>query len=211
MRKKPTNKVGLTFQPHDDCLYLAFFKPYDVVSQFTSNEEQHNLSEFGFPPLVYALGRLDSDSEGLLVLSDDTRLNNLLLNPVNEHARTYLAQVENIPSEEALNRLRAGVMIKNQKTKPCKAELLDEEPDLPPRTVPIRFRKNIPTCWIRLTLTEGKNRQVRRMTAAIGHPTLRLVRWSIGGLALDSLRLEPGQWHKLDKAQVISLFQRLPL
>ncbi len=184
---------------------MAFYKPYDVVSQFTSEEEKHNLSEFGFPPLVYTLGRLDSDSEGLLILTDDTRLNDLLLNPVNEHARVYLAQVEHIPSEESLRRLQSGVLIKGHATKPCKAERLNEEPCLPPRTVPIRFRKNIPTCWIRLTLTEGKNRQVRRMTAAVGHPTLRLVRWSIGGLALDCLDLEPGQWRELEKAQVISM------
>jgi 23S rRNA pseudouridine2457 synthase len=196
-----------SFNARKDCLYLAFFKPYDVITQFSPPEgQQQTLANFGFPPNVYPIGRLDSDSEGLLVLSDDSRLNNALLNPEYGHERTYWAQVDNIPSESALEQIRRGVIVQGRKTKPCRAELLKDEPNLPPRTVPIRVRKNIPTSWISLTLTEGKNRQVRRMTAAIGHPTLRLVRWSIGALTLAQLDLKPGEWKQLSSQEVKSLF-----
>lgn len=200
---------SIDFRPHGERLYLAFFKPYGVITQFTQPEdsEKRTLAEFKFPQDVYPVGRLDWDSEGLLLLSDDGLLNNALLNPKHQHGRTYLSQVENIPSEDAIEQLSAGVVFEGKRTLPARAGLLDGEPDLPPRTVPIRSRKNIPTCWIELTLHEGRNRQVRKMTAAVGHPTLRLVRWSIGQLSLAVLDLEPGKWQKLSPQQVMLAFQ----
>jgi len=196
------------FQPSDERLYLAFFKPFNVVTQFTppENDQQESLANFGFPKDVYPVGRLDTDSEGLLILSDDTRLNNALLDPENEHERTYWVQVDNEATDAALDELRRGVVVQGRKTKPCRAHRMNGEPDLPPRAVPIRIRKNIPTSWISLTLTEGKNRQVRRMTAAVGHPTLRLVRWSIGSLTLADLNLSPGEWTELELEEVWRLF-----
>lgn len=198
------------FKPQSDKLYLAFFKPYGVHSQFTRELEEHTtLADFNFPKNVYSVGRLDADSEGLLILSDDSRLNNALLDPVRGHSRTYLVQVENVPNAASLGRLERGPVVQGRQTLPCRAKLLDGEPELPPRPVPVRFRKNVPTAWLMLTLTEGKNRQVRRMTAAVGYPTLRLVRWAIGDLTLDKLGLNPGQWKALDHSQVALLFQSL--
>lgn len=174
-------------------MLIAFNKPYGVLSQFTSDDPRHvTLAKFGFPKNVYPLGRLDADSEGLLLLSDEPELNALLLNPRQGHARTYWAQVENIPQEKDLLKLRKGVSIKGHGTLPCQARILDPQPVMEERDPPIRVRKNIPTCWLEITLTEGKNRQVRRMTAAVGHPTLRLVRVMIGNYQLEGL--EPGQW-----------------
>jgi 23S rRNA pseudouridine2457 synthase len=208
---EPKQKRGRTFEPSEDRLYLAFFKPYNVVTQFTppESEKQESLAGFGFPKNVYPVGRLDSDSEGLLILSDDSRLNNALLDPEHEHERTYLVQVDNEVTEAALDELRRGVVIQGRKTKPCRAHRVSGEPSLPPRAVPIRVRRNIPTNWISLTLTEGKNRQVRRMTAAVGHPTLRLIRWSIGSLTLDDLELKPGEWTELNLLEVAKLFDWL--
>lgn len=190
--------------------YIAFFKPYGVLTQFTQPEDSDKevLSSFGFPPHVYPLGRLDYDSEGLLILSDDARLNSALLDPSKGHRRVYLVQVEKVPTSEELKVFTRGIVIGNYKTRPARAELLECEPQLPPRAVPIRERKNIPTSWLKLTLTEGKNRQVRKMTAAVGYPTLRLVRSEIGGIKLDSLNLEPGQWRKLTQEEVAKLFER---
>lgn len=196
------------YKPRSDRLYLGFFKPFGVVTQFSQGDgENGTLADFAFPPDVYPVGRLDADSEGLLILTDDTRLNGKLLDPVNAHERDYWVQVENVPDESALSKLRNGVVVQGRRTQPCRAELFDGEPSLPPRTVPIRFRKNIPTAWLKLSLTEGKNRQVRRMTAAVGFPTLRLVRYSIGSFTLDDLDLEPGQWRELDHAEVKALFR----
>lgn len=173
-------------------MLIAFNKPYGVLSQFTSDDPRHvTLAKFGFPKDVYPLGRLDADSEGLLLLSDEAELNARLLNPRQGHSRTYWAQVENIPQEKDLLKLRKGVTIKGQGTLPCQAMILDPQPEMEERDPPIRVRKNIPTCWIEIALTEGKNRQVRRMTAAIGFPTLRLVRVKIGSYLLGSLK--PGQ------------------
>jgi 23S rRNA pseudouridine2457 synthase len=188
-------------------LYLAFWKPYAVMTQFTADgSDKQTLAAFGFPPDVYPVGRLDFDSEGLLLLSDDAALNSALLQPERGHTRTYLAQVENVPSEESLKALREGVMVEGRKTLPAEAGVLKEEPNLPPRPVPIRERKNIPTAWLELTLTEGKNRQVRKMTAAAGHPTLRLIRVAIGNLWLDELELNPGEWTELNADEIMSAF-----
>jgi len=180
-------------------MLLAFYKPFDVLSQFTQEHPSHRtLAEFDFPPRVYAIGRLDRDSEGLLLFSDEAKWNDRLLNPRYAHPRTYHAQVEGEISEEALRILRSGVDLKEFRSLPCQARRLEAEPSHPSRDPPIRFRKNIPIRWLELTLTEGKNRQVRRMTAAVGFPTLRLVRVSIGGLKLTDLGLEPGQWRELN-------------
>ena len=184
---------------------LAFHKPFGVLSRFTSDGSSHRtLAEFGFPKNVYSLGRLDADSEGLLLLSDEPGLNTKLLDPDEGHSRTYWAQVERVPSEAALQQLSRGVKIGGRSTLPCRVERLDPQPSLPPRDPPIRFRKNVPDCWIALELTEGKNRQVRRMTAAIGHPTLRLIRVKMGDFELKDLK--PGKWRKLSPADRKHLF-----
>lgn len=178
-------------------MLLAFFKPYGVLTQFTPDQPgQRTLGDFQFPPHVYPLGRLDLDSEGLLLLSDESGLNNRLLDPAAGHARTYLAEVEGIPTTSALDRLRkGGIDLKGHRTLPCQARVLEAAPDLPPRDPPVRFRKSIPTSWLELTLTEGKNRQVRRMTAAVGFPTLRLVRAAIG--QFQPIGMEPGTWREM--------------
>ena len=174
-------------------MIIAFNKPYGVLSQFTPEKPgQHTLAEFGFPKNVYPIGRLDTDSEGLLLLSDEPELNERLLHPRHEHEREYWAQVERVPAPEALQKLARGVMIQGRKTLPCRAWVLEPQPAISPREPPIRFRKTAPTCWIGLELVEGKNRQVRRMTAAIGHPTLRLIRVRIGNLRLAALGI--GEW-----------------
>lgn len=180
-------------------MLIAFHKPYGVLSQFTQETSgQRTLAEFGFPKDVYPIGRLDADSEGLLLLSDESELNQRLLHPRNAHEREYWAQVERIPTAEALAKLQRGLIIQGHKTLPCNAWLLDPRPEVPPRDPPIRVRKSVPDCWIGLELVEGKNRQVRRMTAAIGHPTLRLIRVRIGGLRLEGL--SAGGWKQLDAA-----------
>jgi 23S rRNA pseudouridine2457 synthase len=177
-------------------MLIAFHKPYGVLSQFTADgSPNRTLAEFRLPPRVYAIGRLDADSEGLLLLSDEAGLNTRLLHPRHAHEREYWVQVERIPTEEALKQLTSGVRIQERVTLPCRARMLSPQPVMPPRVPPIRVRKTVPDCWIALELVEGKNRQVRRMTAAVGHPTLRLVRVRIGGFWLDDL--EPGAWREL--------------
>ena len=177
-------------------MLIAFHKPFGILSQFTPDGSAHRtLAEFEFPKNVYPLGRLDADSEGLLLLSDESGLNTQLLDPKNGHVRTYWAQVERIPSADALQQLSRGVTLEGRSTLSCRAWLLDPQPSLPPRDPPIRYRKTVPDCWIGLELTEGKNRQVRKMTAAIGHPTLRLIRMKIGRLRL--LDLPTGSWREL--------------
>ncbi len=181
-------------------MLIAFNKPYGVISQFTPDGSRHRtLAEFGFPPDVYPIGRLDAESEGLLLLSDEPFLNKKLLAPENAHARTYWAQVERIPTAESLAGLQRGVLLAGHATLPCRAWLLDPQPFIPPRNPPIRFRKNVPDCWIALSLIEGKNHQVRRMTAAIGHPTLRLIRVRIGELDLEGLAT--GHWRELSPGE----------
>ncbi|HEY4613103.1 MAG TPA: pseudouridine synthase [Bacteroidota bacterium] len=168
--------------------YILFNKPYGVLSQFTSEAGRMTLKDFGpFPRDIYPVGRLDADSEGLLLLTNDNAVKHRLTDPRFEHPRTYLVQVERIPTQEALRRLSEGVVIEGKKTKPAEVRLLDGEPKLPPRSVPIRQRKNVPTAWIELTLREGRNRQVRKMTAAVGHPTLRIVRIRIATLSVEGL------------------------
>jgi 23S rRNA pseudouridine2457 synthase len=214
---------------------IAFHKPFGVLSQFTgSGPANRSLAEFRFPKNVYPIGRLDADSEGLLLLSDEPEWNERLLHPRHGHEREYWAQVERIPTPEALKKLERGVLIQGRKTLPCRAWILEPQPEvgravpcapqvrwgeslsspdlknilgstesrptkaeicIPPRVPPIRFRKTVPTCWMGLELVEGKNRQVRRMTTAIGHPTLRLVRVRIGNFRLGDL--PAGQWRVL--------------
>ena len=185
---------------------IAFHKPYGVVSQFTPDgSPNRTLAEFSFPKNVYAIGRLDADSEGLLLLSDEAALNERLLHPRNAHRRVYWAQVERIPAPDALKQLERGVTIQGHKTLPCRASVLDPQPQIPPRDPPIRYRKNVPDCWVALELIEGKNRQVRKMTAAVGHPTLRLMRVQIGEFALSDL--PAGQWRELsaeERRQVLA-------
>lgn len=183
-------------------MILAFHKPYGVLCQFTPDQPgQRTLADFGFPAGVYPVGRLDMDSEGLLLLSDEAGFNNRLLDPKTAHPRTYLAQVEGIPTEEAIAKLRrGGVVIQAHRTLPCGARLVELDPEMPPREPPVRFRQHIPTRWLELRLIEGKNRQVRRMTAAVGFPTLRLVRVAIGGLHGDFL--DSGTWQELDSEKV---------
>ena len=173
-------------------MVILFNKPYGVLSQFTPEAGHRALDEFGFPVGVYAAGRLDHDSEGALLLTDEGRLIKKLLDPKFEHPRTYWAQVDGQVTQEAVNQLKKGVIIKGYRTKPCQAEILEPPQCLWERVPPIRYRANIPTSWIQLTLIEGKNRQVRHMTAAVGFPTLRLIRVKIGNLSLGDL--QPGEW-----------------
>ena len=185
-------------------MLLALHKPYGVLSQFTPDHPgQRTLSEFGLPKATYPLGRLDRDSEGLLLLSDEPGLNTKLLDPKNAHPRTYWAQVEGEVTEDALQKLREGVVIEGKITLPAKAKRI--HPDLPPRDPPIRFRQNIPTSWIELTLREGRNRQVRKMTAAVAFPTLRLLRVAIGQFHLPP-DLAPGQWRELTASERSYIF-----
>ncbi len=181
-------------------MLLAFNKPYGVISQFTSDGSPNRpLAEFGFPKDVYPIGRLDADSEGLILLSDEPEWNARVLEPSHAHEREYWVQVEHIPTAEALRELSRGVVIQGRKTLPCRAWMLEPQPQIAPRDPPIRFRKTVADCWIGLELIEGKNRQVRRMTAAIGHPTLRLLRVRIGRFILDDL--PSGKWKLLTAAE----------
>lgn len=181
-------------------MLLAFHKPYGVLSQFSPDgSPNRTLAEFKFPREVYPLGRLDADSEGLLLLSDEPGLNTRLLHPTRGHLRTYWAQVERVPSSEALQKLAQGVLIQERRTEPCSVKLIEPAPAVPPREPPIRFRKNVPDCWLQLELSEGKNRQVRRMTAAIGHPTLRLIRVAIGKFQLGELAA--GHWREVEESE----------
>jgi 23S rRNA pseudouridine2457 synthase len=188
--------------------YILFYKPYGVLSQFTQEAEYLSLADFGpFPKNIYAAGRLDADSEGLLLLTNDNIIKHRITDPKFEHARTYLVQVEGIPDTSDIERLQNGVVIEGKRTKPAKVKLLTREPNLPPRAVPIRFRKIIPTSWIEIVLREGRNRQVRKMTAAVGHPTLRLVRTSITFLSIQGLK--PGMYREMTPDEIDKLLRLL--
>ena len=190
-------------------MLIALHKPYGILSQFTPDgSPNETLASLRLPPRVYPLGRLDADSEGLLLLSDEPGLNHRLLDPSAAHPRVYWAQVERIPSPEALQRLASGVMVQGQRTRPCRAWMLEPQPVMTPRVPPIRVRLNVPDCWIGLELVEGRNRQVRRMTAAVGHPTLRLLRVRVGTFDLGDLA--PGRWVELGEADRRRVFERPP-
>lgn len=180
--------------------YILFHKPYNVLSQFTPEDGAKSLAEFGLPKDVYPAGRLDKDSEGLLLLTDDGPLIEKLLNPKNEKPKTYWVLVERVPTEEALQKMRDGLQIEDYQTRPCQVKILDPQPDVPPRDPPVRFRKTVQDVWIEVRIVEGKNRQVRKMTAAIGHPTLRLIRMKIANLDLSGL--SPGEWMEIPKSEI---------
>lgn len=174
---------------------ILFNKPFNVLTQFTGGMPEETLAGYIKVPGVYAAGRLDKDSEGLLLLTDDGALQAHIASPRFKMPKTYLVQVEGLPTEEALEKLRSGVTLNDGPTRPAKVDRIDP-PDLWPRHPPVRFRKSVPDQWLSLTITEGRNRQVRRMTAAVGFPTLRLVRWQIGDWSLDGLA--PGKWRFAD-------------
>ena len=190
---------------------ILFYKPYGVLCQFTDNSSETTkrptLKDYISIPSIYPVGRLDLDSEGLLLLTDNGRLQHRLAHRQFAHPRTYWVQVERLPDQLALKTLRAGVKIKDYFTRKAEVKILPGEPLLPPRNPPIRYRKNVPTCWLEITLTEGRNRQVRRMTAAVGFPTLRLVRVAIGIDKRDCTKqfslhsLQPGQWRELTTSE----------
>ena len=182
---------------------IAFYKPFDVLPSFTDPEERPTLAAFIDVPGVYAAGRLDRDSEGLMILTSDGALAHRITDPAHKLAKVYLVQVERVPEEAALTRLRTGVVLGGTRTRPAGVRLLPAEPPLPERAVPIRFRKSVPTAWLEMTLQEGMNRQVRRMTAAVGHPTLRLVRVAIGPVRLG--QLQPGEWRELRGPELAQL------
>lgn len=189
--------------------YLLFNKPFHVLSQFTAGTreaESKTLADFIPVPAVYPVGRLDFDSEGLLLLTDDGNFQHRLAHPLYGHPRTYWVQVEGTITPDKLTKLETGMVIQSYRTKPAKAREITE-PDLPVRVPPVRFRKSIPTSWLELTLTEGRNRQVRRMTAAVGLPTLRLVRVAIGDLTLE--RLAPGDWRDLQPTEVAACLKQV--
>lgn len=180
--------------------YIAFYKPFGVLTQFRGEANDRTLADYNLPKEVYPAGRLDKDSEGLLILTDDGVFNQRLTNPKSNKTKTYWVQVENIPTEDSLKQMRKGLNIKDYVTKPCEVKLI-KEPNIPARTPPIRYRKNIPTTWLEIIISEGKNRQVRRMTAKIGHPTLRLIRVSMGKLKLHGL--EPGEWKEVKNTDIL--------
>lgn len=188
--------------------YLLFYKPYNVICQFTDDSPpeqatRQTLKDYIAVANVYPVGRLDQDSEGLMLLTNHGGLQHRLIDPKFQHPRTYWVQVERIPDETALQQLQQGVVIQGHQTRPAQVTRLVEEPPLPPRDPPIRYRKQVPTTWLEMTLTEGRNRQVRRMTAAVGFPTLRLVRVQIANLSIAGL--SPGQWRDLTAAELQAL------
>jgi 23S rRNA pseudouridine2457 synthase len=200
------DRITLDKQPLDltnTCIYLLLNKPYGVLCAFTDPEGRPILADYVDVPNVYAAGRLDFDSEGLLLLTNDGWLIHRLSHPRYRHPKTYLVQVEGVPKPKDLAALQRGVMVKGRRTAPAQAVLLPTAPDLPPRSKPIRYRRSVPTAWLRMVLTEGRKRQVRRMTAAIGYPTLRLVRVGLGPLGTEGLA--PGEWRELATGELDAL------
>jgi 23S rRNA pseudouridine2457 synthase len=194
-RTRPTQRSGQ--------FTIAFHKPYNVLTQFTDSSGRATLKDFIAIPGIYPVGRLDRDSEGLLLLTDDGRLAQRLTDPRFEHPKTYLVQVERVPEESALAALRRGIDLSDGPTRAAQVEILADPPQLPERPAPIRLRKNVPTAWLQIVLREGRNRQLRRMTAAVGHPTLRLVRVAVGPVRLGELA--PGEWRELTAEEVAAL------
>jgi 23S rRNA pseudouridine2457 synthase len=184
---------------------IVFHKPYDVLPCFTDPEGRPTLANYIRVAGVYAAGRLDRDSEGLMILTSDGALAHRITDPRHKLSKVYWAQVERIPDESALNRLRRGIELQGVRTRPAQVRLLPSEPDLPERSVPIRVRRNVPTAWLEVTLREGMNRQVRRMTAAVGHPTLRLIRVAIGPVRLGDLPI--GSWRAITPKEESDLAQ----
>jgi len=183
---------------------IAFNKPYGVLPCFTDPDGRPTLADYIDLPGVYAAGRLDLDSEGLLLLTSDGTLAHHITDPQHKLPKMYLAQIERIPDEPVLEQLRRGVVLNGGKTRPAEVRLLSQDPQLPDRIVPIRFRKNVPTAWLEIILREGLNRQVRRMTAAVGHPTLRLFRTAIGPIVLGDL--QPGHWRELTRSEIEQIY-----
>lgn len=189
--------------PARACCYLLLHKPYNVLSAFSDVEGRPTLAEYVPVAGVEAAGRLDQDSEGLILLTDDGALAHRITHPRHKLPKTYLVQVEGHPDGQAIETLRSGVMVKGEMTAPAQAELLTDEPDLPAGTPPLYHRPDVPTAWLRLVLREGRKRQIRHMTAAVGHPTLRLVRVGIGPLVLAGL--QPGEWRHLTLEELAAL------
>jgi 23S rRNA pseudouridine2457 synthase len=183
---------------------IAFNKPYGVLPCFTDPDGRKTLADYINLSDVYAAGRLDLDSEGLLLLTSDGRLASHITDPQHKLAKVYLVQIERIPSEEALEQLREGVLLSGKKTRPAEVRLLPDNPQLPDRPVPVRFRKTVPTAWVEITLREGMNRQVRRMTASVGHPALRLVRVAVGPVVLGDL--QPGKWREVTSGEIEQIY-----
>ncbi len=201
MPRAPLGKIRSVDTAH----YVVFHKPYGVLSKFTDAEDRPTLAAYVKVPDVYPAGRLDMDSEGLLFLTSDGDLAARLTSPSYKVAKTYLVQVERIPDAAALERLRCGVLVKGRRTRPAKVRLLSLEPVVHPRSVPIRFRKSVPTAWLHIEISEGMNRQIRRMTAQVGHPTLRVIRIAIGSITLGDLA--PGEWRIPNLGEVQGLLR----
>jgi 23S rRNA pseudouridine2457 synthase len=187
------------------CRTIAFNKPYGVLPCFTDSGGRPTLGDYIDVPGVYAAGRLDQDSEGLMILTSDGALAHRITDPRHKLGKIYLAQVEREPNDDALSRLQSGVVLGGQPTRPAQVRVLTDAPSIPDRPVPIRFRKNVPTAWIAITLYEGIHRQVRRMTAAVGHPTLRLIRIAIGPMTLGTL--QPGKWRALTPEEITEILR----
>ncbi len=184
---------------------MMLHKPYGVLSKFTDAEGRPTLADYVVESHIYPAGRLDMDSEGLLLLTSDGDLAHRLTSPDHKIFKTYLVQVERIPKESALQQLRQGVVLKGKRTRRARVQLLQREPIVNPRPIPIRFRKSVPTAWLRVEIQEGMNRQIRRMTAHVGHPTLRIIRVAIGPIPLGSL--QPGKWRWLRDSEIRGLLR----